>query len=234
MLLEGDYTNSDDINYIDSLCYIGKEDNSLTLKSEGKNIYSGNNINIWKQKNTGRVIDVPLINFKKDANYRLSYNCNEKVELKIILTYEDNNSYYFSNVNFINDMSSRGTLSSCKLYIEDKDYQTNKNFVFTNIQIEENEKTEYEEYKSDTKKIDVPYPLLRVGDSYDELINKDYRSKLIKRTSFLILNGTQNAKQIQNDDTIFAARFEGVEGKPNSKFICNHSMGYETRQDASN
>ncbi|MDK0918012.1 BppU family phage baseplate upper protein [Clostridium perfringens] len=145
------------------------EGNKISILSNGKNLYKGDNIIMYKQEEKWRVVYIDTPNFEIGKFYKLSYSCNETAELKIILTYANGHEGYISSLDSIHIESGKGNVVKVRLYIEDSVFQTNKKFVFSNIQIEEGtQSTPYEPYKENKKDILIKEPLRENDIMYED------------------------------------------------------------------
>ena len=154
LILEGDWTNKPIPQYFEGIKSFGQQEDKISNLSNGKNLYKGDNIIMYKQEEKWRVVYIDTPNFEIGKFYKLSYSCNETAELKIILTYANGHEGYISSLDSIHIESGKGNVVKVRLYIEDSVFQTNKKFVFSNIQIEEGtQSTPYEPYKENKKDI---------------------------------------------------------------------------------
>ena len=141
----------------------------ISILSHGKNLYKGDDIVMSKQEEKWRVVYIDTPNFEIGKFYKLSYSCNETAELKIILTYANGHEGYISSVDYIHIESGYGNVVKTRLYIEDSVFQTNKKFIFSNIQIEEGKiATTYEPYKCYKKDILIKEPLRENDIMYED------------------------------------------------------------------
>lgn len=131
----------------------------IRYTSTAKNIYNGEKqFEIYKPDNKWRVVTITNVpNFELGKNYTLSYKCNEEVELKVIVFYAIGKEAYFSSTTPISISRDRGLVVGLQFYIEDSVYNTEKSFIFSDIQIEEGTvATEYEPYQEDLKDVTLP------------------------------------------------------------------------------
>ncbi|EJT6497574.1 BppU family phage baseplate upper protein [Clostridium perfringens] len=193
MLIEGNNNNT--INYFEGLKSFGETEKvgdkyKISILSNGKNLYKGDNIIMYKQEEKWRVVYIDTPNFEIGKFYKLSYSCNETAELKIILTYANGHEGYISSLDSIHIESGKGNVVKVRLYIEDSVFQTNKKFVFSNIQIEEGtQSTPYEPYKENKKDILIKEPLRSVGDVYDVMYEYDNKIMVEKNIGKIKIDG---------------------------------------------
>lgn len=176
----------------------------IRYTSTAKNIYNGEKqFEIYKPDNKWRVVTITNVpNFELGKNYTLSYKCNEEVELKVIVFYAIGKEAYFSSTTPISISRNRGLVVGLQFYIEDSVYNTEKSFIFTDIQIEEGTvATAYEPYQEDVKEVTLP-----IKDGIKSLPNGVYDSVyydnnaiptwkgVMKKVERITFNGNENIK----------------------------------------
>ncbi|WP_349393296.1 hypothetical protein [Clostridium perfringens] len=183
-----------------------------------------------KQEGKWRVVYIDTPNFEIGKFYKLSYSCNESAELKIILTYENGHEGYISSLDYIHIESGNGNVVKVRLYIEDSVFQTNKKFVFSNIQIEEGKvETSYEQYKENKKGILIKEPLR----DYDVIYEDNGQVKVYRDARKYVITGNEDwAQYTDNRDFACMGFFlqlnKDFDAKLGGKFICNNFKGSDT------
>lgn len=205
----------------------GQDENKISILSSGKNIYNWEDLYIYKPEEKLRVIDIPNIpKFELGKTYKVSYKTIESVILKIILTYENNEDAYSSSESPLVIAKDKGKVTRLRFYIEESDYNTNKKFIITNIQIEEgSQATTYEPYKEDKKDIllqnlGFDEGLRGINDISDEL--NTIRNIAIKKINKYINSNNETIKMntIRNNTITFNYNFirdtpKGKNSNPN-------------------
>lgn len=201
--------------------------------STAKNIYNGEKqIEISKPNDKWRVVTITNVpNFELGKNYTLSYKCNEEVDLKVIVFYAIGKEAYFSSTTPISITRDRGAVVGLQFYIEDSVYNTEKRFIFSDIQIEEGTvATTYEPYQEDIKEItaNISDGIKGVGEASDVIyINTDDNQVYVEQNMGHYVNVGDEAITLHTirDNTIsFNYRFNvgSLVGKDsNFAFMCN-------------
>lgn len=238
LLVEGDYT-SYNLEYFDGLKSLGDNDNNentVKLVSENKNIYLDDDIFISKPASKWRVVDRTIPRFVLGNNYRISYKSNNPVELKAILTYSNNNEdVYFSAKDIINISSDKGQITRFRLYIEDSDFSTNKEFKITNIQIEEGKNiTDYEPHKEEVKTVFLSEPLKGINDTKDCIYSDDSCNTFYNKciNEFNISEQTV-LKEVVNNYNILSITIDNEIGEDSKDFKTNLLAQYNKDTNSS-
>ncbi|WP_415330412.1 BppU family phage baseplate upper protein [Clostridium perfringens] len=211
MVLEGDFTNIQ-INYFDNIKSFGEKEGEIIFASYGKNIldtkgfYSSNN-NVTVEEENG-TITVKSFNDEAWSNcykiiylepndYCFHFEGQGDGFVNANIRNADNETISFTGDRKPGEISTfkleKRTRAILRLYVNGNTQGSFKT-TYSNLQLEIGKnKTSYESYVSDIKKIKLTGGLKSLKNTYDEL--NSINSKFIKRIDKYVFTGNENVTE---------------------------------------